>query len=58
MEEMGWEKGEGHMGGLKEHHQDMKGYDEKGQGSLGIESGKGYQGQQGFLQVAQQQKEE
>lgn len=54
---MGWEKGEGHMGGLKEHHQDMKGYDEKGQGSLGIESGKGHQGQQEwFLQIHQQQK--
>lgn len=47
------------MGRLKEHCQGMQGYDEKGQGSLAAETGKGHQGQQeGLLQVVQQQKED
>ena len=48
------ERGTGHLGRVQKHGQSMQGCDEEGQGSPGIEAGKGYQKQQeGLLQLHQ-----
>ena len=52
------QRGTGHLGRVQKCGESMQGYDEEGQGSPGIEAGKGCQKQQeGLLQLHQQQKE-
>ena len=52
------ERGTGHLGITQECGQSMQGCDEEGQGSPGIEAGKGCQKQEEeLLQLNQQQKE-
>ena len=52
------ERGTGHLGRVQKRSESMQGCNEEGQGSPGIEAGKGCQKQQeGLLQLHQQQKE-
>ena len=52
------ERGTGHLGRVQKRGESVQGCDEEGQGSPGIEAGKGCQKQQeGLLQLHQQQKE-
>ena len=52
------ERGTGHLGRVQKRGESMQGCNEEGQGSPGIEAGKGCQKQQeGLLQLHQQQKE-